>query len=251
MNKQSTFVLLPTDKEIESRGLVKLPNGKVQIMSENDMIDYLDSQSSATKHQHLYILSYDEIKKGDWFYSIAGFEKPLIEKAIMNLPTTEHIKKIIATTNPELHFKESYVDKISKSDIEYIISLHNGEGKGIDVKQLACDNTDGESEYRGFIEGFNKHAELNADKTVELLKWIEEYSFTLSNAEPDSYIALQQKMLKEVEEKIQSLTKEQPKSDTVIVEYDKKFIYVEGSETLAKGEYYQLKLKDGNIIIIR
>jgi len=65
---------------------------------------------------HLYFILDDEIKKGEWFYSIRN----LVEQATLDYPKGEHIGKIIATTDPELKLEASptqaFVKKYCKVD---------------------------------------------------------------------------------------------------------------------------------------
>jgi len=49
-------------------------------------------------NQNIYIASDEEIKEGDWFYSV----RELIEKAVINYPKGEHFGKIILTTDQDL-----------------------------------------------------------------------------------------------------------------------------------------------------
>ena len=51
------------------------------------------------KNGHLYVLSDDEIKEGDWFYNIYS---KIVGRAAINFGKDELAKKIIATTNPLL-----------------------------------------------------------------------------------------------------------------------------------------------------
>ncbi len=71
--------------------------------------------------QHLYILSDEEIKEGDYFYSI----RLLIEKAIINYSSKEHFGKIIATTDKSLN-----LPLIHGSFLPPFIKVYN-EGKQI------------------------------------------------------------------------------------------------------------------------
>ena len=78
--------VLPTDKPsrlyIDKKGKYSLDNGQVDWK----------------KHQNIYITSDEEIKKGDFFYSVRGH----IEKAIINYPKGEHFGKLILTTDQNL-----------------------------------------------------------------------------------------------------------------------------------------------------
>ena len=54
--------------------------------------------SNTRNTQHIYITSDEEIKEGDWFYSV----RELIEKSIINYPKGEHFGKVILTTDQDL-----------------------------------------------------------------------------------------------------------------------------------------------------
>lgn len=244
MNKDCPFVFLPTDKE---SNIYSDQNGKMNYVPDGEVV-FLGTHS---RFQHLYILSDDEIKKSNWFYSSAGFEKPLIEQAVVNLPATQHIKKIIVTTNPELDWKSlNDVYKISQSNIEYLISLYNGKEK-IDIKKLGEKSSlknnytpiviEGEIFIEGYGNGYKQCLQDNADKkfTLEDIKKIIEIFETgwVNKLNPD------------LDKVIESMTKEQPKRDTVTVEYEKVEWSMNISPTLVGT--IQPKLKDGNIIIVR
>jgi len=58
----------------------------------------LGNLATTPMNRNIYITNDEEIKKGDFFYSIRGF----IEKAIINYPKGEHFGKLILTTDQEL-----------------------------------------------------------------------------------------------------------------------------------------------------
>lgn len=131
MNKKLQFIFLPTDKASEIFSNIDGELHRVKL--EQGEVVFLGIHS---KYQYLYILSEDKIMHGDYFYS-SSLNK--IMQSAVDLYNTDGCKKVIATTNPELHTKKnpehnenSYVNdvpKISQSDIEYIISLHNEENE--------------------------------------------------------------------------------------------------------------------------
>jgi hypothetical protein len=92
--------------------------------------DYLKNVLLA-KSYHLYILSNDEIKKGDWFFS----SENTIEKYIGSIMPIYLDKKIIATTDSSLKQDLEYINggkcgevcllQIPKSFIEKYITEHN------------------------------------------------------------------------------------------------------------------------------
>ncbi len=72
--------------------------------------------------RHVYITSDEEIKVGDWFYSV----RELIEKAIINYPKGEHFGKIILTTDQSLDGVQAIYDEF----LEWF------------VKNPSCENAD-------------------------------------------------------------------------------------------------------------
>lgn len=266
MNKPSTYILLPTDKA--SPIWITTTDGKAHLgKSEESRLGVIS--------QHIYILSNDEIKEGDWF--LDTITNKFYEDAGGNNRTglKEGVhKKIIATTNPELH--KQYADptikrwvvkdgipSISQSDIEYIISLYNGKGKEIDVEGLAEKMIrqhpdwiqEGLSEYQngrlnGIIAGYNRCLSDNADKKFTLDDIIQAMYYA-RNLDFKKYVSFE-----EAEETIkiwangflESFTKK-PKRDTVMVEYEKVEWSMSINPTLVG--LFQPKFKDGCIIIVR
>jgi hypothetical protein len=109
--------------------IVMLPSESGVIMSEvgaydTDMVLITELpkhlRTSDRPHNHLYILSDEEIKKGDWFINLGSGGHPGVaiykansenSKAINEFKYPE-IKKIIATTDTELHY-----NKVVEEDI--------------------------------------------------------------------------------------------------------------------------------------
>lgn len=53
--------LVPLNRYVQTNDVVKLPNGNLKIMSETDMLDYLESESMATKPYLIILLEGDII----------------------------------------------------------------------------------------------------------------------------------------------------------------------------------------------
>lgn len=252
MKKQSHFVFIPTDKKT----LISLTTDGALLLNEPIGIC-----------QHLYILSDDEIKEGDWHFNKLAINSPKggpIEKASKNVASNwarnmsyndgksflrDDYKKIIATTNPEL-IKDG-VSTILQSDIEHCISLHSGKGKEVVSDALPKNvekyiSTANEWEkvlLRNFYKWIqnNQCLQDNADKKFTLNdidSAIDKATITMPSG--DHYYTKA--------EIINSLTKEQQKRDTVMVEYER---YL-GTGCNGIDFYSKPKLnKDGNIIIVR
>lgn len=262
MNKPSQFVFLSTDKASN-------------IMLKGDYLYYsqeLWSSYGGDKAMQLYILSDDKIKEDEWAYNhYANLIQKMDEFAIEDYKKDkDKFSKIIATTNPELNDSikvkdrqftkalNSLLPSIYQSDIEYIISLYNGKGKEVDVEKLA--DEDSKDKYwnniserwvdtidmkhrKGFIRGYNQCLQDNADKkwnTRDMIhygQWLEENDFEANQNSFDKFLE-------------ECQPKEQPKRDTVVVEYefDDSVLAIDEND---KTMYVKPELKDGNIVIVR
>jgi len=86
--------------------VVMLPTEKASKISLTDIGLILHEETKSKNPQHLYILSDDEIKEGDWI--IRDFDNVIIQDNInSDNRRGEKFHKIIATTNPEL-FKNEF-----------------------------------------------------------------------------------------------------------------------------------------------
>lgn len=131
------------------------------------------------------------------------------------------------------------------------ISLYNGKGKGVDVEKLLLDIKNHASEYglpQQLYSRIEQALQDNADKkfTLDELEW------AVGRAREKGTTEFYKYNLKEI---IQYFTKEQPKRDTVMVEYEE---YNPAFKNEQDGLYYdgmtayiKPKLKDGCIVILR
>jgi|SRR6187402_1165755 len=106
IQKKCQVVLLPTDKPHPQLFIHQGLGCKEQkISSGQGMQHHIEMMKvGVSKPQHLYILSDEEIKEGDWYLdNIPNYYS--IEQAISDWVITKDHKKIIATTNPELEIK--------------------------------------------------------------------------------------------------------------------------------------------------
>ena len=112
---------------------------KIVMLSTNQQTKYLMVYSDVEKtkgklilnglkndeykeYQHLYIISDDEIKEGDWFYNI---HSKIVGRAAFNFGKDELAKKIIATTTdsslglpqPSQQFIQKFVEEYNKGNI--------------------------------------------------------------------------------------------------------------------------------------
>lgn len=269
MNKPLQFIFLPTDKAIETNSLYMI-DGKLRVCQDvmNELMKYEDK----IKPQYLYILS-DEPQEGDWCIAKKKYG-PMKYGNVFNemIPAPHDCNRIIATTNPELNREkylsegmksnDSFIPSISQSDIEYIISLYNGKDKEVDISQLAKDTfSTGIDDYGSartcFVMGFKKCLELNADKkfTLEDMGNIMNLGMSLRQDQLNGHTSKSGD--EALNDYIQSLTKEQSKSNTILVEYEA--VPTEFDNPMSnpfgvdnEDSVYELKLdKNGNICIVR
>lgn len=96
--KKIKVVMLATDeKSLIYKGIIS---------KELKLYPYLHIDSHG-KNQHLYFLSDEEIKEGDWYFSGNRYEEKELSQFQVGVSSTEYykeqgIKKIIASNNPEL-----------------------------------------------------------------------------------------------------------------------------------------------------
>lgn len=244
MKKELPYIFLPTEKASN----IYLQNGK---MCYDETI--VERIKDCNDH-FLYIISDEEIKEGDWFYNTtdgAILNKP----SLMKMPS---VRKIIATTNPELlgHYFSSdpqvafnTPNKISQSDIQYIIELYNGKNKNDKLKVarnvLSADKRFSEKDLDNIMFGYELALKDNADKkfTLEEIKEALRINTILINKDNS---VIEQELF------FQSLTKQQSKRDTVMVEYEETHEpYPDKFYPTASKSVWRPKLKDGCIVIIK
>lgn len=145
MKKTFPVVMLTTEK---ASLIIKDFNNK--LIHNYNNTQFLREQY---QFQHLYIISDDEIKNGDWY--ING---EFINQAKSNIPYTKYIKgKIVATTDTSLFFDRPYrtnyggskatmLPQIPESFLQAYIKSYN-EGKPITEVDL-------EMRFDGMIDNF-------------------------------------------------------------------------------------------------
>jgi hypothetical protein len=134
-SKQHKVVMLPTNEKANfACGLQ--PNGVLKYCNSINAL-------GIGKPQHLYIISDDEIKEGDWFY---GYGNKIIGQAVKNdvinvFPDyLMEYKKIITTTDNSINVNYP-IKEIPESFIQAYIKAYN-EGKPItevDLEILSLD----------------------------------------------------------------------------------------------------------------
>lgn len=262
MNQPSEFIFLTTHELSKQNEICNTAYGFA-----------ISSKDGIGMGHHLYVLSKERCKQGEYKYCYFT-DKITQYDQFANIPGTgwcEQCRKITATNNPKLNHKvnlktegDAYIQdvpSIFQSDIEYCISLYNGKGKEVGVKNLIEElyqwsdvHIEGDitrNDCALFVEWFKIKLQDNTDK-----------KFTFENMEDAIFKShtIGKTFYKEnltddtVKRIINSLTKEQPKSDTVMVEYEEfRPAFNEGEDINYDGmtAHYKPKLKEGNICIVR
>lgn len=138
-NQKFKVVLLPSDKAI-FHGIIKNGNILKQCYERNGISSPYDKDWIG---QHLYIISNDEIKEGDWYYNPNTlnkyhiFQRSELGNEFVNnhkdADSLKNLKKIVATTDP---FARTIIgNKIPESFIQSYIKSYN-EGKVIEEVEL-------------------------------------------------------------------------------------------------------------------
>lgn len=119
--KRSKVVILPTNNEAIKKGeLVKNLNTNELGISQNNLLSDLNKsmpKSCKFEAQYLYILSYEEIQVGDWYYrdgeSFVSKCDPIDDEDLKYIQTHSVFKKVIASTDPRLN--TSVWDDVTKA----------------------------------------------------------------------------------------------------------------------------------------
>jgi hypothetical protein len=164
--------LIPTDNEQHS--IIRKNTGLLLIQTPR-------KEYSGTK-LNIYITSNEEIKEGDWFYSV----RELIEKAIINYPKGENFGKIILTTDQFLidngvqaiddEFLEWFVKNPSCESVEIVPMLSNN-GRALygykiiipkeEPKQYTSEELEGFEDFKKLIKPKQETLEEVATKVLD------------------------------------------------------------------------------------
>lgn len=125
IKRNCQIVMLPSDDKVNYHQLCldknHRPNRLLLMYSEG--YSYAKVQEHNQEPQHLYILSNNEIKEGDFFMStFLSYPLHNVKEGYAEYPDTNNCKKIIATTDKTLGLPQ-----IPKEFIEaYILSYNMG-----------------------------------------------------------------------------------------------------------------------------
>lgn len=171
MYKQHPVVMFPTNEKASVLFLSHLTNKLGFEIKER-------TRSNRLQNQHLYILSDEEIKEGDWCINPITklpFQVKVIERNRLVYP--ENSKKIIATTDkleisnnfeytqllPSDDFK-FYLPQIPQSFIEYFVTEYN-KGNIITEVMVEYEEIVGDEPFRTHL-GFK--LKINPDNTINI-----------------------------------------------------------------------------------
>jgi hypothetical protein len=123
--------ILPTDKP--SRLVYLTKKGK-EVYKDLRLFDKPMPIILDSENQNIYITNDEEIKEGDWFYSV----RELIEKAIINYPKGENFGKIILTSDQELikdgvqAIDDEFLEWFVKNQSCKFVDVYNDKSVGYD-----------------------------------------------------------------------------------------------------------------------
>lgn len=135
-----------------------------------------DTPRNTTKAEmnHLYVLSDDEIEKGDWYSNGKNIFKCDNIKDVSK-PRYKHLKKIIATTNISLIEDNKSIKLIPKSFVKYFIKQYN---KGNTIAKVNIEyEKQNTTNDEGFPDGlYSLGLKVNKDNTINIKTVKDSYS---------------------------------------------------------------------------
>ena len=178
MKKSAQVVMLPTNEKAEIGFLTQKGKERGHLVHfDRPMPIILDSEN-----QHLYFLSDEEIKEGDWFVgfadgSISPFVKQADESTVeindwqLNKKGTSSNKKIIATTDKSIILPErfpsfTYLPQPSQSFLEKFVEEYN---KGNVITEVMVEyewNKTGRKIRK--LDVFDHILKINPDNTIDI-----------------------------------------------------------------------------------
>lgn len=196
--KEHDLVMLPANQKSSRMALMIVTETSLSSKKwqkswlQSDANNKLLTHSQYHRGQHLYILSDEEIKKGDWCIMTNDFgdkyivlvtilktsddyiEVRLIINNQKNCCSKDKLKKIIATTDVSLNYNihgQSTITKIPQSLIDYFVEEHN-KGNIITKVMLEYEPkrqklTTGELVI-GSSADYNLQLKINPDNTINI-----------------------------------------------------------------------------------
>ena len=164
IKRQCNLVMLPTDKEDRTLNqiykFIAQPENAFDKRVFGELIITASPDKSKYQAQHLYFTSNEEIKEGDWFYSVK-FNK--IGKYSGHEFLTEwEAYKIIASTDTSIGLPQP-----STAFIEKYISEYN---KGNIIEKVMVEYDGDYDEYYGGYYGDTVKPKVSKDNTITISK---------------------------------------------------------------------------------
>lgn len=167
IQKQYQAVLVPTDKETR----IVLIDGKLMFLWKLSDDNFNKMKTSNWKFFHLYILSDEEIKEGDWIYDSEDNIIYSVHFEGFNWTNKNH-KKIISSNNPELksikrnHIgaailgEYDFLPKPTDTFIQQWISKGCPDMINVEYEEIFIEGDDNSEGY------FKKHLKISSDNTI-------------------------------------------------------------------------------------
>jgi len=162
MKKPAQVVMLPTNEKA----------GAVDILIHSNKLSIESPNFHHYNPQHLYILSDEEIKEGDWYYD--PYNKQIIKSPYNHFPLEfGECKKIIATTDKSIILPErfpsfTYLPQPPQSFIEHFVAEYN-KGNIITDVMVEYENIDMDfdpTEQNGIK--WQTILKINSDNTINI-----------------------------------------------------------------------------------
>lgn len=177
MWKKCEVVMLPTNQKATINMLLLYYNNLTVVSKEQSHVETL--LKAGYIPQHLYILSDDEIKEGDWFMSLFnGYPLQNVKGGFKEYPDTSKCKKIIASTDSSLliesdeKFSKHIIASIPESFIKhYVYEFNKGnkiEKAMVEYETVWTENTDRNIPTKSDLFIVLKVYKINSDNTISI-----------------------------------------------------------------------------------
>ena len=179
MWKKHKLVMLPTNEKSKLVLSFKEKNFNQLVEPRITLIEESNYKLSNIQSQHLYILSDEEIKEGDWCINPitkSPFQVKVIERNRLVYP--ENSKKIITTTDNSLKTtedlgeisRENILHQIPQSFIEYFVSEYN---KGNVITEVMIEYEKIITDTKHYMlthecKGFDEKLKINPNNTINI-----------------------------------------------------------------------------------
>lgn len=188
MKKTFKVVMLPTEKASHIHFVTpkdnigdnyEKVNGKLVPLKTNKLLYTDNTTEYGFPPQHLYIISDDEIKEGDWVYDSSSLPQDAPIKRIRIIDDTHYTLYGDTSRNLKCHYKK-IVATTDKSIRPVCIKCNTRYGQGNHDCKYPCDHNGNlyfpqlpESFIQAYIKAYNKGNPITeVDLEIELHKWV-------------------------------------------------------------------------------